>query len=218
MSRIISYSTADQAHIVAFLGAGDSLSADQRDHLAAMRESAQAHQLRLERQDIDWGLTVPDALDHLIAGHADSTAEYAANAYYTALQHIIDANASDPADLGSYSKPSTFFGLLDDELRRLGVDADLLPHGYLFAGPPDGIPFRLPHPMDGSPDFGRLPLAKAKPAADAYRRVLDRIDPDLTYDVRVLIDMLDEEHDNWIWARERLDWYTQDTLFFSIKG
>jgi hypothetical protein len=61
-----------------------------------MRERAHRSQLALDDQGIDWGLFVPDALEHLVAGHASSDAEYAAGAYHRALQHIIDSNASDP--------------------------------------------------------------------------------------------------------------------------
>ncbi|MFF9785157.1 DUF7691 family protein [Streptomyces nigrescens] len=135
-SRIISFNTADKADVVAFLGATGNLTSDQQRNLGVMRELAQARQRDVDHEGLDWGLSIPDALDHLIAGHASSVAEYAAAAYYSALQLIIDRNGSDPSDLGVYSKPSTFFSLLDDELRRLGVSTDLLPHAYLFAGPP----------------------------------------------------------------------------------
>ncbi len=218
MSRIISFNTADKADVVGFLGAAGNLTTDQQYCLGFIRERAEADQRDLERQGIDWGLSIPDALEHLIAGHARSKAECAGNAYYSALQHIIDCNGSDPSELGVYSKPSTFFGLMDDELRRLGVSADLLPHGFLFAGPPEEMPFHIPYPVDGSPDIGRLPLAKAKPAADAYRAVLDRLDDGFTYDLEELIEKLEFEHDEWVSASERLSWYTQDTIFFSIKG
>jgi hypothetical protein len=182
-----------------------------------MRERAERSQLALEQQDIDWGLTVPEALDHLVAGHASSDAHYAAGAYYRALQHIIDSCASDPSDLGVYSKPSTFFGLLDDELRRLGVDSELLLHDRLFSGPPQEIPFPVPYPVDG-PHIGMFPLDRAKPAADAYRSVLDRMHEDFRYDVEKLIGVLEFEHEEWEDATKRLDWYSADTLFFSITG
>src|SRR3954447_6658219 len=175
MSRIISYSTADKADVLGFLGAADNLTSEQTRILGMMREMAHRSQAEFDRQGIDWGLSVPDALDHLVAGHASSDAEYAAGAYYRALQHIIDCNASDPSELGVYSKPSTFFGLVDDELRRLNVPADLLLHDHLFSGPPAETPFPIPHPVDG-PHIGMFPLAKAKPAADAYRAVLDEMD------------------------------------------
>ncbi|MFG2833210.1 hypothetical protein ACGFWI_38225 [Streptomyces sp. NPDC048434] len=217
MSRIISFNTADKADVVAFLGAAGSLTSDQQSNLDVMRELAQASQLDLDHQGIDLGLSVPEALDHLIAGHAGSDAEYAAGAYYTALQHIIDRNGSDPSDLGVYSKPSTFFGLLDDELRRLGVSADLLPHDYIFAGPPAEIPFSIPYPVDG-PHIGMFPLDKSKAAADAYRAVLGRMDDGFTYETQLLIEKLEFEHDEWEYATKNIDWYTQDTIFFSIKG
>ncbi|MEW1995029.1 hypothetical protein ACFWFH_02905 [Streptomyces coelicoflavus] len=217
MSRIISYSTADKADVLAFLGSAGNLTADQERRLGIMRERARERQSDLDRQDIDLGLSIPDALEHLVAGHASAKAEYAASAYYHALQHIIDCNASDPYDLGVYSKPSTFFGLVDEELRRLGVDPGLLLHDHLFSGPPAEILFSLPYPVDG-PHIGMLPLAKAKPMADAYRGVLDRMNEDFRYDVREVIEKLEFEHTEWEYATKNVDWYTQDTLFFSIMG
>lgn len=216
MSRNISYNTADQNDIIGFLGAGE-LTADQQRILGNVRKYAEAHQADLERQGVDWGLTIPEALDHLVAGRADSDAECAGNAYYTALQKIIDRNGSDPYEVGTFSKPSTFFGLMDDELRRLGVPADLLPGDFLFAGPPEGIPFHIPYPVDGTPDIGRLPLAKAKPAADAYRAVLDRVDSAFSFELGQLAGQLEFEHDEWRSAQS-IDWYSQDTIFFSITG
>lgn len=216
MSRNISYNTADQNDIIGFLGAGE-LTADQQRILGNVRKYAEAHQADLERQGVDWGLTIPEALDHLVAGRADSDAECAGNAYYTALQKIIDRNGSDPCQVGTFSKPSTFFGLMDDELRRLGVPADLLPGDFLFAGPPEGIPFHIPYPVDGTPDIGRLPLAKAKPAADAYRAVLDRVDSAFSFELGQLAGQLEFEHDEWRSAQS-IDWYSQDTIFFSITG
>jgi hypothetical protein len=217
MSRIISYSTADKADVLGFVGAAGNLTADQERLLGRIRERAERSQLALDRQDIDWGLSIPDALDHLVAGHASSDADYAAGAYYRALQHIIDCNASDPCELGVYSKPSTFFGLLDDELRRLDVSGELLLHEHLFSGPPTEIPFPIPYPVDG-PHIGMFPLAKAKPAADAYRAVLDRVDESFRYDVELLIEKFDFEHEEWEYATKKIDWYSQDTIFFSITG
>ncbi|MCG6493523.1 hypothetical protein [Kitasatospora sp. A2-31] len=215
MSHNISYSTADKADVLAFLGSGGNLTEDQQRRLGNMRRLAQAYQDSLDHQDVDWGLSVPEALDHLIAGRADSDAACAGNAYHAAMQLVIDRNASDPSQLGTYSKPSTFFGLVDDEMRRLGVPADLLPHGYLYGGLPDEFP-DIPWSLDGYPAIGHLPLAKAKPAADAYRAVLDRMDPDFRYDVQELIEKLEFEHEEWERATRDIDWYTQDTLFFSL--
>ncbi|MEU6768096.1 hypothetical protein ABZ916_37035 [Streptomyces sp. NPDC046853] len=116
-----------------------------------------------------------------------------------------------------YARPSTFFSALDDDLRRLGVSADLLPHARLFSGPPDEVPFPVPYPVDG-PHIGMWPLDRAKPAADAYRTVLDRIDPDFTYDLLFLNGRLDVEHDAWKLSTQECDWYSQDTIFFSVTG
>lgn len=215
MSHQIAYSTADQADVLAYLGSNGNLTPDQQRRLDGMREAARTHQADLDHQGIDWGLSIPDALDHLLAGRTDASAEYAGRAYHSALQHIIDHNASDPSHLGTYSKPSTYFSLVDDELGRLGVPAHLLPHGFLYGGPPDSFPF-LPHSIDGYPAIGHLPLAKAKPAADAYRAVLDHMNPDFRYDVRELIETLEFEHSTWEEATENVSWYTQDTLFFKL--
>ncbi|MEU4729416.1 hypothetical protein [Streptomyces sp. NPDC023588] len=215
MSHNIAYSTADKAHVLAFLGSNGNLTADQQRLLGHMRRAAEAQQDDLDRQDVDWGLSVPEALEHLIAGRTDSDAPCAGNAYHAALQHVIDHNASDPSQLGTYSKPSTFFALVDDEMRRLGVPADLLPHGFLYGGPPDEFPY-VPFSMDGYPAIGHLPLAKTKPAADAYRAVLQRMDQDFRYDVQELIEKLDFEHREWEFATKNVGWYTQDTLFFKL--
>ncbi|MDQ8705431.1 hypothetical protein RCO28_23465 [Streptomyces sp. LHD-70] len=215
MSHNIAYSTADKRDVLAFLGSKGDLTEDQQRCLTNMRMYAQARQDDLDRQAVDWGLTIPKALEHLIAGRVDSQAECAGNAYHAALQHIIDRNASDPAQLGTYSKPSTFFSLVDEEMRRLGVPLDLLPHGFLYGGLPDDFP-HIPHSVDGYPAIGYLPLVKAKPAADAYRAVLDRLDSGFRYDVQELIEKLQFEHEAWEYATKAIDWYTSDTIFFQL--
>ncbi|GHE31275.1 DUF7691 family protein [Streptomyces capitiformicae] len=216
MSHNISYSTADKSDVLGFLGAAGRLTAEQLRWLGRMREGAHAYQEDLDRHGIDWGLSIPDALEHLIEGRTDSDAECAGNAYHAAMQYIIDYNASDPYQLGTYSKPSTFFGLVDEEMRGLGVPEELLPHGYLYGGLPDEFPF-IPHSVDGYPAIGHLPLAKAQPAADAYRAVLDRMNPDFRYDVQELIEKLEFEHQEWQSALEHASsWYSQDTIFFSL--
>ncbi|MFG2652465.1 hypothetical protein [Streptomyces sp. NPDC048436] len=55
------------------------------------------------------------------------------------------------------------------------------------------------------------------PAADAYRAVMDRIDPDFRYDLHELIEKLDYEDENGRDMRD-VDWYAHDTIFFSIVG
>ncbi|MEC4569517.1 DUF7691 family protein [Streptomyces virginiae] len=215
MSHNISYSTADKADVLAYLGSKGDLTADQLRRLGLMRDRARARQEDLDRQGVEWGLSVPEALEHLVAGHTDSDADCAGNAYTTALQLVIDSNASDDSHLGTYSRPSTFFGLVDDEMRRLGVPADLLPHGFLYGGPPVEFP-DIPWSMDGYPAIGHLPLARTGAAADAYRAVLHRMDPAFHYDVQELVDKLEVEHKEWERATRDLDWYTQDTLFFRL--
>ncbi|MEU5849414.1 DUF7691 family protein [Saccharopolyspora shandongensis] len=224
MSHNISFSTADKADVLAFLGSRGELSENRQRVLGTIREQAEAHQRDLDRQRAASGqpargeherLTIPDALDHLLDGHADSEAEAAGNAYNAALQHVIACNGSDPDHLGTYSAPSRFFGLVDDAMRGLGVPADLLPGSYLYAGPPTEIPFSIPSSVDGYPAIGHLPLAKAKAAADAYRAVVDRLDHDFRYDVQVLIETLEYEHKEWVDSQDS-DWYSQDTIFFSL--
>ncbi|WP_069173568.1 DUF7691 family protein [Streptomyces griseus] len=215
MSHIITMTTADRSRVVSYLQ-GELDATQERmlhDHI---RKDARADQLGLERQGIDLGLTVPEALDHLLAGHADADGAHVGNAYYKALQHIIDWCGSDPIDVGVYSKPSTFFGRMGDELRRLGVPAGLLPLDFLFAGPPDEIPFHVPAPVDGYPAIGRLPLARAEPLADAYTAVLDRMDSAFSHEAQRLIDKMRVEHDEWRSALRH--GHTADTLFFSIQG
>ncbi|PSK81388.1 hypothetical protein CLV63_1474 [Murinocardiopsis flavida] len=216
MRRTITFSTADQADVLAYLGGGNGgFTAIQQRRFGAMRKRAQTQQDRLDEQGYYWGLSIPHALDHLVAGHPAADAEWAGNAYQSALQHIIACNASDPDRLGSYSDPDTFFGRVDDALRGLGVSADLLPHRSLFGGPPDAFP-PIPRSKNGYPAVGHLPLAKAKPAADAYRAVMERVDPDLRSAVQGLSDTLDAEHKEWEYSTENVGWYTQDTIFYTL--
>ncbi|WP_406326510.1 hypothetical protein [Streptomyces sp. NBC_00203] len=57
MSRIISFSTADRADVVAFLGAAGKLTSGQQRTVGMMRERAQASQRELDGQGIDLGLS-----------------------------------------------------------------------------------------------------------------------------------------------------------------
>ncbi|MGW2184147.1 DUF7691 family protein, partial [Streptomyces sp. NPDC001732] len=152
MSQTINYSMANRGEVARFLPARD-LSDEESRLLERMRVRARARQDGLDAQEVDWGLSVQDALEELIAGRADSTAEYAGSAYYAALQIIIDRNASDPSTLASYRSPSTFFSALDDALSAAGVPADLLPYQYIYSGPPSEIGFCIPRPPEGSPEI-----------------------------------------------------------------
>ncbi|MFI6056374.1 hypothetical protein ACIBCO_40755 [Streptomyces violascens] len=217
MSRIISYSTADKSHVIGFLGAAGHFTAEQERLAGIMRERAWAAQAEVDEQDLGWGLTVPEALEHLLAGHASSTAPAAGEAYADAMQIVIDRNSSDSLELAVYSKPATFFDALDRELLRVGVSADLLPGGFIMGGLPAEFPFRLPRPSHAMENFGFWPLEKTKPAADASRAVKDQLDGNFTYELEQLIEKLDVEHEEWA-ERQDIDWYTQDTIFFSITG
>ncbi|MGV9683270.1 DUF7691 family protein [Streptomyces cellulosae] len=133
------------------------------------------------------------------------------------MQCVIDMNGSDPCDLGVYSKPATFFLAVDEELRRAGVGEDLLLYPHVFSGPPAEIPFFFPHAVDG-PHIGMFPLDKAKPAADAYRAVVDSVAPDFRDEVGRFASVFESEHSEWEYATKAIDWYDQDTIFFSITG
>jgi hypothetical protein len=215
MSHVITMKTVTLSRTLAYVQGG-TFSSQQERVLDIMRERAQAAQVGLDDEGIDWGLTIPEALEYLIAGRADAVGPYVGNAYYTALLTVIECTGSDPLDVGVYSKPSTFFGLMDDELRGLGVPAYLLPRGFLYAGLPKGIPFHIPHSMDGYPAIGYLPLSHAKTAADAYTAVLDRMDSAFTYDAKHLVEILQQEHEEWQISLKH--GHTTDTILFWIEG
>ncbi|ADI07608.1 hypothetical protein SBI_04488 [Streptomyces bingchenggensis BCW-1] len=212
---MITMKTVTLSRTLAYMQGGEFTAQQQQIH-DTMREWARGVQRRIDYQQIDWGLTVPEALEHLIMGRADAEGEYVGYAYYAALLAVIECIGSDPVDVGVYSKPSTFFGLMDDELRALGVPADLLPYGFLFADFPDLLPFPVPSPMDGYPAIGYLPLDKAKTVADAYTAVLDRMDHRFSHDAKLLIDKLNVEHEEWQTALKY--GHTMDLLVFCIQG
>ncbi|MFJ3876954.1 hypothetical protein ACIPW5_05800 [Streptomyces sp. NPDC090077] len=217
MSKVVNYSMANPGEFVRFVPALD-LSADETELLDKMRVRARAYQDSLDHQGVDWGLSVPDALEELVSGRADSVAPYAGCAYYTALQIVIDHNASDRSTLASYRSPITYFSALDDALSAVGVPADLLPYQYLFSGPPAQIGFRIPSPLEGSPEIGCWPLAKAVPAVEAYRAVLDRVDADLRYDLGELIEALDSWASEWSTGQGAWWWAEDGLIVFSITG
>ncbi|MGW0562724.1 DUF7691 family protein [Streptomyces sp. NPDC003016] len=215
MSHVITMKTITLSRTLAYVRGGE-LTAQQKQVLDTMRERAQAAQRRLDHEGIDWGITLPEALEHLVAGRTDAVGPCVGNAYYTALLIVVECTGSDPTDVGVYSKPSTFFGLMDRELRTLGVPADLLPYGFLYADLPEGIPFHIPGPADGYPAIGYLPLARAKAVADAYTAVLDRVDGAFTHEVKRLIEMFELEHEEWQCALQH--GHTMDTVLFWTVG
>ncbi|MFJ8843873.1 hypothetical protein ACIRFF_13325 [Streptomyces cyaneofuscatus] len=217
MSKIVNYSMANRGEIARFLP-GQDLTADDIRLLDKMRAAARARQDDLDHQDVDWELPIQEALEQLVSGRADSTAEWAGNAYYTALQIVIDHNGSDMSTLASYRSPNTVFTTLDDQLSAAGVAADLLPHQYIFSGPPSEIAFHIPPPAEGSPEIGCWPMQKAGPAIKAYREVLDRIEPGLRYELKELIEALDGWYSEWD-GGEGSFWWAEDTsVFFSVVG
>lgn len=217
MSKIVNYSMASRGMIARFLP-GQNLSTGDVQLLDQMRGAARARQEDLDDQDVDWGLPVQDALEHLVSGRADSTAEWAGNAYYTALQIVIDHNGSDISTLASYRSPVTVFTTLDDALSTAGVAADLLPSQYIYSGPPSEITFPIPGPVEGSPEIGCWPMQEAGAAIQAYREVLDRIDADIRYELSELIEALDGWHSDWV-THAGAGWRPEDAaIFFSVVG
>ncbi|WP_435056317.1 DUF7691 family protein [Streptomyces venezuelae] len=99
-----------------------------------------------------------------------------------------------------------------------GVRADLLPYQCVFSGPPSEIGFHIPHPLEGSPEIGCWPLAKAGPAVEAYRAVLDRVDAGLRYDLGELIEALDGWASEWHEGEGAWWWAVDGSIFFSITG
>ncbi|WP_433407079.1 DUF7691 family protein [Streptomyces sp. CA-146814] len=217
MSKIVNYNMASRSRVARFVP-GRNLTADDMETLDRIRELAQVKQADLDEQEIDWGLTVPDALEHLVSGRADSPAEWAGNAYYTALQLIIDNSGSDISTLASYSSPITLYTTLDKELSAVGVPPDLLPTQYIFSGPPSEVPFYIPHPPEGSPEIGVWPMQQAGPAIQAYREALDRIDPDLRYELSELIEALDGWYSHWHGKKGMRWWHEDASVFFSVVG
>ncbi|MEU5638653.1 DUF7691 family protein [Streptomyces milbemycinicus] len=215
MSKVITMKTVTLSETLAYVRGGE-LTARQAEILDKMRERARAEQHQLDRYHLDWGLTVPEALEHLITGRADADGDRAGNAYYAALLAIVECTGSDPIDVAVYSKPSTLFSLMDKELRALGVPTDLLPYDFLFLDFADRLPFHIPSPEGGYPAIGCLPLSKAKPVADAYTAVLDRMDDDLTRHAKLLIDKLNVEHEEWQTALKY--GHTMDALVFWTVG
>ncbi|GAA2485607.1 hypothetical protein GCM10010406_22250 [Streptomyces thermolineatus] len=215
MSHVISMKTVDLDRTLSYVRGGE-LTDRQEQVLDTARERARAAQHSLDHQGVDRGLTVPEALEHLVSGRADATGDCAGNAYYAALLAVIECTGSDAVDVGVYSKPSTFFGLMGDELRSLGVPSDMLPHKFLYADLPGLLPYRVPTPMDGYPAIGHLPLNRAKAVADAYTAVLPRLGDEFTYDTEHLVDLLTVEHEEWQ-ASQKYG-HTADTIVFWIQG
>ncbi|WP_189766230.1 DUF7691 family protein [Streptomyces xanthochromogenes] len=215
MSKIVNFTMVNPGKVKRFLPAQD-LSAEETRLLGLMREAARERQEDLDYQEVDWELSVQDALEHLLAGRADSTADYAGSAYYAALQIIIEHNAGDWETLGSYHSPYTLFSALDKALSTAGVSKELLPSQYVYSGP--SVSFYVPSPLEGSPEIGIWPLSGVGQAVEAYRAAADQVDTDLRYDLDELITALDTWASEWSEGRGEWWWAEDGAIFFSIVG
>ncbi|MDK1347797.1 hypothetical protein QNO09_31845 [Streptomyces sp. 378] len=172
--------------------------------LTRVRTECARTDARFREQGIDLAVSISQALDEVADGtpSTDLCPSYSYAFYLTVAAHF-----SDPTDLGAWRRPS-WFHAMDDELARHGVPADLLPGTFLFSGPP----LRLPHPGDAVPAIGTLPTRRAAALADAYTRVLDRLDPEFRGAARRFADAMRFEAEQWDSAR-RLG-TNPDTLLF----
>lgn len=213
MSHTISVSTASTTRIARFLGATD-MTASERWSLDLMRDRARQQQDELDEQGLDWGLTLPEALRHLTEGRAEAPGPCAGNAYRAALQIVIYHAGTDTTTHGTYATPSRWFGSMGEELQRLGVPGGMLPHRILYAGPPDHLPVALPPSLDGYPEIGHLPIARAREVAASYQGVRDRVHGDVRDELDRLIDLFLVEHGQWGAAPDAPE--AQHTIFFSL--
>ncbi|MER7897013.1 hypothetical protein ABTX62_13070 [Streptomyces sp. NPDC096046] len=172
--------------------------------LARVRTECARTDARFREQGIDLAVSISQALDELADGTPSTDL---CPAYSYAFYLTVAAHFSDPTDLGAWRRPS-WFHAMDDELARHGVPADLLPGMFLFSGPP----LRLPHPGDAVPAIGTLPTRRAAALAEAYTRVLDRLDPEFRGAARRFADAMRFEAEQWDSAR-RLG-TNPDTLLF----
>ncbi|WP_234387913.1 MULTISPECIES: DUF7691 family protein [Streptomyces] len=196
-------STGDMRTVVRLLTAVERTEQQERT-LARVRTECERTDARFREQGIALDVSISRALDELIDG-TPSTDRCPAYSY--AFYQVVAAHFSDPADLGTWRRPA-WFHAMDDELARHGVPSDLLPGTFLFSGPP----LRLPHPGDAVPAIGTLPARRAAALADAYARVLDRLDPEFRGPARRFADALRFEAEEWEGARR--PGTNPDTLLF----
>ncbi|WP_455713564.1 hypothetical protein [Streptomyces smyrnaeus] len=105
---------------------------------------------------------------------------------------------------------------MGDELRRLGVPADLLPLDFLFAGHPRRSPFTFRRTWTGTrpsavcrwprPSHSPMPTPQSWTAWTTPS----------PHEAKTLVDMMRVEHDER--QRALRSGPTMDTLFFSIQG
>ncbi|BAJ27024.1 MULTISPECIES: hypothetical protein [Kitasatospora] len=209
MSTSIEHSTGDWAEVLPLFGAGEEPPDRLRPRIDRARDAA-----RRRYSGSGLPLPVPEALEHLIAGHTDSTAEYAGNSYQRALQLLVAECGSDTNTFATFSSPESLYRGLDEQLSAAGVPAELLPCAYLFGGPPEQFP-DIPRSVDGYPALGHLPTARAGAVAAAYRAAQDRVDPAYRYELDRLTTLLELEDQSWVSYRED-ESYPRLTLFFYL--
>ncbi|WP_450275933.1 DUF7691 family protein [Streptomyces massasporeus] len=196
-------STGDMRTVVRLLTAVERTEQQERT-LARVRTECERTDARFREQGLDLDVSISRALDELIDGTPSTDL---CPAYSYAFYQAVAAHFSDPTDLGAWRRPS-WFHAMDDELARHGVPSDLLPGAFLFSGPP----LRLPHPGDAVPAIGTLPARRAAELADAYTRVLDRLDPEFRGAARRFVDAMRFEAEEWESARQLGT--NPDTLLF----
>ncbi|WP_274564942.1 DUF7691 family protein [Streptomyces spiramyceticus] len=113
-SHNIDYSTADKADVQAYLGSNGNLTSDQRRRLDGMRKDALGPSGRSRPPGVDWGLSIPDALGHLIDGHTDSNAECVGNAYNAVLMRAIRGSPVRGQGKGSWSGAAGYVRLVSE--------------------------------------------------------------------------------------------------------
>ncbi|MGW3147339.1 MULTISPECIES: DUF7691 family protein [Streptomyces] len=196
-------STGDMRSVVRLLTSLER-SAEQERRLGVVRDRCARADARLREQGIDLEVSVGQALEELIEGAPSADM---GPAYTYAFHETVACHFSHTTDLGVWSRPSWFY-VLDDELARHGVPADLLPGSFLFSGPP----LRLPHPGDAFPQIGVLPTPRAGALAESYGAVLDRLDPEFRDTTRQFAEIMRFEAKGWETARKLGQ--TTDTIFF----
>ncbi|MGW2888263.1 DUF7691 family protein [Streptomyces griseoruber] len=197
-------STGDMRGVIRLLTAVERTQEQER-MLALVRERCEKADARLREERIDLRVSVVRALEELVEGGPPS-AELCP-AYTYAFREAVAPHFSDTSDLGVWPRPSWFFAL-DSELARHGVPREVLPATFLFSGPP----LRLPHPGDAVPQIGVLPAQRAALLAEAYERVLNRLDREFTETAGRFAELMRFEAEEWETARRlgRRD----DTIFF----
>ncbi|AJE83222.1 hypothetical protein SLNWT_2846 [Streptomyces albus] len=197
---LVSMKTVRRSELAALLGGAQGPEQQRARDLA--RERARAVQARLDAAAGEsggaqgaLGLTVPDALEELLAGRVAQDVPGAGAAYRRAQIALLAGIGSEPVLLGSYAAPpKALYARMDEEMRALGVPEPLLPYRFLFAGAPEELP--LPEPPDGHPGLGSLPVDRAGAVAEAGRQVAYSLGTTY-YAARPLVDALEAAHQEW---------------------